>query len=198
MGVHQQRSVVVKVNGPHIDDTTRRAPSRELCTAFTRLAPADADAATPKRRGTAIALTETEDGSGTSFLLTHPQRTPVCVRAAHNGALPGRHPRRRRAARRWRPRPTRGLRRGASDLALGEAGAAAEASPRRRYPTHSGYLITPVVVWAGERAAIDAANRARSLPCIASRSTPIEADDISGFVTIPVRTRAYSVSGSAA
>src|SRR6476661_3808122 len=67
------------------DDATRRNIA-ELCSAFARLAPADA-APTLKRAAVAIALTEADHGSGTAFLLT---RRSARLRAhSAQWALPG-------------------------------------------------------------------------------------------------------------
>ena len=42
------------------------------------------------------------------------------------------------------------------------------------YPTRSGYLITPVVVWAGGDAALSARTRPRSPRCIGSTLDAID------------------------
>ena len=56
------------------------------------------------------------------------------------------------------------------------------------YPTRSGYLITPVVVWAADSAAI-CRTRMRSPRSTASRSPTIEHDDAFDFTAIPESSR---------
>ena len=120
------------------DDTTRRKIA-ELCAGFSR---ATAEVETPalKRAAVVIALTEAERGNGTAFLLT--RRAEGLRSHSAQWALPG----------------------GRCDA--GETGAQAALRELHEelglelaerdvlgllddYPTRSGYLITPVVVWAG-------------------------------------------------
>ena len=56
------------------------------------------------------------------------------------------------------------------------------------YPTRSGYLITPVVVWAGTRAR-SCRTRRRSPPCIALRSARSSTQKAFDFIAIPESTR---------
>ena len=57
------------------------------------------------------------------------------------------------------------------------------------YPTRSGYLITPVVVWAARTAPASRPIPPRSPRCIASRSTRSKREDAFDFVAIPESTR---------
>ena len=56
------------------------------------------------------------------------------------------------------------------------------------YPTRSGYLITPVVVWAG-KAARSCRTRRRSPPSHRIALETIEHDDAFSFTSIPESTR---------
>ena len=126
------------------DDTTRRNIA-ERCAAFARL-PAGEPALGLKRAAVAIALVEAGGvGSGTALLLT--------LRAAglrsHRGqwALPG-----GRCDQGETPVEA-ALRELHEELGL-ELGAGDVLGLLDDYPTRSGYLITPVVVWAKAGAAI--------------------------------------------
>src|ERR1700682_2426884 len=118
------------------DDTTRRNIA-ELCAGFRRLQP-DGAAPSLKRAAVAIALTRAEQGEGTAFLLT------------------------RRAASLRAPSAPWGLAGGRCDPGETQAQAALRELHEELgvelsggdvlgllddYPTRSGYLITPVVVW---------------------------------------------------
>jgi 8-oxo-dGTP pyrophosphatase MutT (NUDIX family) len=126
------------------DDTTRRNIAAR-CAAFARL-PASEPAPTLKRAAVAIALVEAGDvGSGTALLLT--------LRAAglrsHRGqwALPG-----GRCDEGETP-VMAALRELHEELGL-ELGPDDVLGLLDDYPTRSGYLITPVVVWAAANDAI--------------------------------------------
>ncbi|WP_166302203.1 NUDIX hydrolase [Bradyrhizobium sp. 2S1] len=159
------------------DESTRRNIA-ELCSAFARLAPADA-APTLKRAAVAIALTESDDGNGTAFLLT---RRSARLRAhSAQWALPG----------------------GRCDAGETQAEAALRELHEELgmalsdrdvlgmlddYPTRSGYLVTPVVVWAGANAAIvPNPDEVASVHRIGLDA--IELEDAFSFVTIPESSR---------
>src|SRR6195952_302656 len=125
------------------DDTTRRNIA-ELCAGFRRVQP-DGAAPSLKRAAVAIALTRAEAGEGTAFLLT---RRAAGLRAhSAQWALPG---------GRCDPGESQAqsaLRELHEELgiALGECDVLGLLDD---YPTRSGYLITPVVVWVSTEAAI--------------------------------------------
>ncbi|WP_338833838.1 CoA pyrophosphatase [Bradyrhizobium septentrionale] len=159
------------------DDATRRNIA-ELCSAFARLAPADA-APTLKRAAVAIALTEADDGSGAAFLL--PRRSARLRAHSAQWALPG----------------------GRCDAGETQAEAALRELHEELgmalsdrdvlgmlddYPTRSGYLVTPVVVWAGANAAIvPNPDEVASVHRIGLDA--IELEDAFTFVTIPESSR---------
>ncbi|VIO73249.1 putative Nudix hydrolase NudL [Bradyrhizobium ivorense] len=159
------------------DDATRRNIA-ELCAAFTRLAPADAGPML-KRAAVAIALTEADDGVGTAFLLTRRSASLRSHRA--QWALPGGR------CDAGETQVQSALRELHEELgmALGERDVLGMLDD---YPTRSGYLITPVVVWAGARAAITPnPDEVASVHRIGLDA--IEADDVFTFVTIPESVR---------
>jgi ADP-ribose pyrophosphatase YjhB (NUDIX family) len=126
------------------DDTTRRHVA-ERCAAFTRL-PAAEPAPTLKRAAVVIALVEADDASpGTALLLT----MRAADLRAHRGqwALPG-----GRCDEGETPVEA-SLRELHEELGL-ELSGHDVLGRLDDYPTRSGYLITPVVVWAATRAAI--------------------------------------------
>ena len=129
----------------HSYDDAFRCRVAHRCASFTRLE-ADSPAGALKRAAVAILLLETEDGSGeAAFLLT---RRAQGLRG-HSGqwALPGGRCDAGETASEAALREIHeeiGLSL-ASDAVLG---------PLDDYPTRSGYLITPVVVWAGLRPAL--------------------------------------------
>jgi len=159
------------------DDATRRNIA-ELCAAFTRLAPVDA-VPTLKRAAVAIALTEADDGNDTAFLLT---RRSASLRAhSAQWALPGG---RCDAGETQIESALRELHEEVG-LALTERCVLGTLDD---YPTRSGYLITPVVVWAGERAVITPnPDEVASVHRISLDA--IEAGDAFSFVSIPESTR---------
>src|SRR5712692_9412128 len=124
------------------DDTTRRKIA-ELCAGFAR---GGEDAAPAlKRAAVVIALTEADRGDGTAFLLT---RRAAGLRA-HRGqwALPG-----GRCDAGETP-VMAALRELHEELGL-ELKPGDVLGLLDDYPTRSGYLITPVVVWAAASAVI--------------------------------------------
>jgi mutator protein MutT len=159
------------------DDTTRRNIA-ELCAGFARVASDDAAPAL-KRAAVAIALTRAEAGEGTAFLLT---RRAAGLRAhSAQWALPG---------GRCDPGETpaqSALRELHEELgiALGECDVLGLLDD---YPTRSGYLITPVVVWVSTNAAITP-NPAEVASVHHIALEEIEQDDAFSFTRIPESTR---------
>src|SRR5947209_12878324 len=125
------------------NDATRRNIAG-LCAAFSRL-PSD-DATPPlKRAAVVVALTLSEAEGGTSFLLT--RRVAGLRSHSAQWALPGG---RCDAGETQAQAALRELHEELGlELAEGEVLGLLD-----DYPTRSGYLITPVVVWAGRNAAI--------------------------------------------
>lgn len=159
------------------DDITRRNIA-ELCAAFSRLQP-DQSAPILKRAAVAIALTRGEGGSEAAFLLT----LRAAGLRAHSAqwALPGGrcdHGETQAQAALRELHEELGLRLDERDV-LGVLD---------DYPTRSGYLITPVVVWAGTDGAIapnpDEVASVHRIPLDA-----IETEDAFSFTTIPESTR---------
>jgi mutator protein MutT len=159
------------------DDATRRNIA-ELCAAFTRLRP---DQAVPvlKRAAVAIALTRGEGGNGTAFFLT---RRAASLRAhSAQWALPGGrcdHGETPAQAALRELHEELGLRLDEADV-LGLLD---------DYPTRSGYLITPVVVWVSTRAAISP-NPAEVASVHRIALEALEAEDAFSFSSIPESTR---------
>ncbi len=160
------------------DDATRRNILAR-CAAFARL-PASEPALGLKRAAVAIALVEAEDGAnGTALLLT----LRAAGLRAHRGqwALPGGR------CDAGESQIEAALRELAEELGL-------KPTPDDvlglldEYPTRSGYLITPVVVWAGTKAAISPnPTEVASVHRIALDQ--IEQADAFDFVAIPESTR---------
>jgi 8-oxo-dGTP pyrophosphatase MutT (NUDIX family) len=159
------------------DDTTRRHIA-ELCAGFARVASDDAAPAL-KRAAVAIALTRAEAGEGTAFLLT---RRAASLRAhSAQWALPG---------GRCDPGETQAqsaLRELHEELgiALGECDVLGLLDD---YPTRSGYLITPVVVWVGTSTEL-VPNPAEVASVHRVALDDIERNDAFSFTTIPESTR---------
>ncbi|MEY9357675.1 8-oxo-dGTP pyrophosphatase MutT (NUDIX family) [Bradyrhizobium yuanmingense] len=159
------------------DDATRRNIA-EVCAAFARL-PDTAEPSALKRAAVVLALTESDDGGDTAFLLT---RRASHLRA-HRGqwALPG-----GRCDAGETPVEA-ALRELDEELALALS-ADAVLGLLDDYPTRSGYLITPVVVWAADSAAIRPnPDEVASVHRIALAT--IERDDAFDFTEIPESNR---------
>jgi 8-oxo-dGTP pyrophosphatase MutT (NUDIX family) len=124
---------------PYDDAFRRRVAHR--CASFPHLGASEVATAGLKRAAVAILLLETHDGSGdAAFLLT---RRAKGLRG-HSGqwALPGGRCDSGETASRAAVREI------AEEIGL-ELDAGAVLGTLDDYPTRSGYLITPVVVWAG-------------------------------------------------
>jgi len=159
------------------DDTTRRNIAR-LCAAFTRAKP---DNATPalKPASVAITLVEADDGEGTALLLTRRAAGLRSHRA--QWALPG-----GRCDAGETPVQA-SLRELHEELGL-ELGLDSVLGLLDDYPTRSGYLITPVVVWAAAGTAISP-NPAEVASVHRIALDTIEREDAFDFVAIPESTR---------
>jgi 8-oxo-dGTP pyrophosphatase MutT (NUDIX family) len=160
------------------DDATRRNILAR-CAAFTRL-PASDPALGLKRAAVAIALVEADDGAGgTALLLT----LRAAGLRAHRGqwALPGGR------CDAGETQIEAGLRELAEELGLALTPADV-LGLLDEYPTRSGYLITPVVVWAGAKAAISP-NPAEVASVHRIALDQIERPDAFDFVAIPESTR---------
>jgi 8-oxo-dGTP pyrophosphatase MutT (NUDIX family) len=160
------------------DDTTRRNIA-ELCAAFVRL-PLSQPAPVLKHAAVAIVLVEADDAAGgTALLLT---RRAASLRA-HGGqwALPG-----GRCDEGETP-VAAALRELHEELGL-------KLMPTDvlglldDYPTRSGYLIAPVVLWAGKGAVI-AANPAEVASVHRIALEDVERADAFDFTEIPESTR---------
>ena len=128
------------------DDATRRNIA-ELCAAFVRSSPEEA-APELKRAAVAIALTSASEAAGeTAFLLTRRASGLRAHRA--QWALPGGR------CDAGETQVTAALRELHEELGL-ELVPANVLGLLDDYPTRSGYLITPVVLWATKGAAITA------------------------------------------
>src|SRR6188768_4121484 len=125
------------------DDTTRLDIAAR-CAAFARL-PAGEPEPVLKRAAVAVALTETEAAGGTALLLT--LRASGLRAHSNQWALPGGR------CDEGETQIEAALRELHEELglALGQGDVLGLLDD---YPTRSGYLITPVVVWAGTRAAL--------------------------------------------
>jgi len=161
---------------PFNDATRRNIAGR--CAAFARL-PASEPAPVLKRAAVAIALVEAGDGAETALLLT---RRAAGLRA-HRGqwALPGGR------CDAGETQATAALRELHEELGL-ELGPQDVLGLLDDYPTRSGYLITPVVVWAGTGAAISP-NPAEVASVHHIALDDISHDDAFDFTAIPESAR---------
>jgi 8-oxo-dGTP pyrophosphatase MutT (NUDIX family) len=160
------------------EDTTRRNIA-ERCAGFARL-PASEPAVALKRAAVAIVLVEADDAkSGTALLLT----LRAASLRAHRGqwALPG-----GRCDEGETP-VTAALRELHEELGLA-LGPDDVLGLLDDYPTRSGYLITPVVVWAATSAAL-APNPAEVASVHRIPVDDIEQTDVFDFIAIPESTR---------
>ena len=160
------------------DDAFRRRVARR-CATFTRVGAGDT-ANGLKRAAVAIALIETHDGSGTAaFLLT---RRAKGLRA-HGGqwALPGGR------CDAGETLAQAALRELGEEIGL-RPGADAVLGTLDDYPTRSGYLVTPVVVWAGLRPPMQV-NPEEVASVHRIPLNEIARDDAVDFTTIPQSTR---------
>jgi 8-oxo-dGTP pyrophosphatase MutT (NUDIX family) len=159
------------------DDATRLDIAAR-CAAFARL-PDGEPAPALKRAAVAIALTEADEGGGTALLLT--LRASGLRAHSNQWALPG---------GRCDPGET------SSQAALRELHEELGLDPGESdvlgllddYPTRSGYLITPVVVWVTSNAAISP-NPAEVASVHRIALDAIERQDAFSFTTIPESTR---------
>jgi 8-oxo-dGTP pyrophosphatase MutT (NUDIX family) len=160
------------------DEPTRRNIAAR-CAAFARL-PASEPAPALKRAAVAIALVEAaEAASGTALLLT----LRAAGLRAHRGqwALPG-----GRCDQGETP-VAAALRELHEELGL-ELKPADVLGLLDDYPTRSGYLVTPVVVWAGKGASVSP-NPAEVASVHRIALDAIGQDDAFDFVAIPESTR---------
>jgi 8-oxo-dGTP pyrophosphatase MutT (NUDIX family) len=159
------------------DHATRRNIAAR-CAAFARL-PASEPVPALKRAAVAVALTEAESSSGTALLLT--LRASGLRAHSNQWALPG-----GRCDEGETPAQA-ALRELHEELGL-ELGAGDVLGLLDDYPTRSGYLITPVVLWAGTGATLSPnPDEVASVHRIGLDT--IEDADAFSFTTIPESTR---------
>jgi 8-oxo-dGTP pyrophosphatase MutT (NUDIX family) len=159
------------------DDTTRRNIA-ELCTAFARTSSGEAEPEL-KRAAVAIALADAEDGGGTTFLLT--RRAATLRSHADQWALPGGR------CDHGETQAQAALRELHEELGIG-LGEGDVLGLLDDYPTRSGYLITPVVVWVSTSTEI-VPNPAEVASVHRVALADIERSDAFSFTTIPESTR---------
>ena len=164
------------MNWPFEDATRRNIAAR--CAAFA-LMPASEPAPALKRAAVAIALVEAEASGGTALLLT---RRAAGLRAHRSQwALPGGR------CDAGETQPQAALRELHEELGL-ELGAGDVLGLLDDYPTRSGYLITPVVVWAAGNGVISPnPEEVASVHRIALDE--IAAENAFSFTTIPESAR---------
>jgi 8-oxo-dGTP pyrophosphatase MutT (NUDIX family) len=164
------------MNWPFEDATRRNIAAR--CAAFAR-APASEPVAALKRAAVAIVLVEAVASGGTALLLT---RRAAGLRAHRSQwALPGGR------CDEGETQPQAALRELHEELGL-ELGAGDVLGLLDDYPTRSGYLITPVVVWAAGNGVISPnPEEVASVHRIALDD--IAAEEAFSFTTIPESTR---------
>jgi 8-oxo-dGTP pyrophosphatase MutT (NUDIX family) len=159
------------------DHATRRNIAAR-CAAFARL-PSSEPLPALKRAAVAVALTEAETSGGTALLLT--LRASGLRAHSNQWALPG-----GRCDEGETPAQA-ALRELHEELGL-ELGEDDVLGLLDDYPTRSGYLITPVVLWAGTGAALSPnPDEVASVHRIALEN--IEDADAFSFTTIPESTR---------
>jgi 8-oxo-dGTP pyrophosphatase MutT (NUDIX family) len=159
------------------DHTTRRNIA-ERCAAFMRLPPS-APAPALKRAAVAVALTEADGSNGTALLLT--LRAAGLRAHSSQWALPGGR------CDDGETEAEAALRELHEELGL-ELGPGDVLGLLDDYPTRSGYLITPVVVWAGTGVAVSPnPGEVASVHRIALAD--IEQPDAFSFTTIPESAR---------
>ena len=159
------------------DHATRRNIAAR-CAAFARL-PESEPAPALKRAAVAVALTGAEASGGTAVLLT--LRASGLRAHSNQWALPG-----GRCDEGETPAQA-ALRELHEELGL-ELGAGDVLGLLDDYPTRSGYLITPVVVWAGVSAVLSP-NPAEVASVHRIALENIEDSDAFSFTTIPESTR---------
>jgi 8-oxo-dGTP pyrophosphatase MutT (NUDIX family) len=158
------------------DDTTRRKIA-ELCAGFARATEGAAPAL--KRAAVAIALTESDRGNDTAFLLT--RRVAGLRSHSAQWALPGGR------CDAGETQAHAALRELHEELGL-ELAESEVLGLLDDYPTRSGYLITPVVVWAGRNAAI-VPNPAEVASVHRVALEEVERNDAFSFTRIPESDR---------
>jgi 8-oxo-dGTP pyrophosphatase MutT (NUDIX family) len=158
------------------DDTTRRKIA-ELCAGFARTTEGAAPAL--KRAAVAIALTESDRGHDTAFLLT--RRVAGLRSHSAQWALPGGR------CDAGETQAQAALRELHEELGFGLSESEV-LGLLDDYTTRSGYLITPVVVWAGRNAAI-VPNRSEVASVHRVALEEIERNDAFSFTRIPESDR---------